>query len=95
MIIDKQKLDQLLSENKIEEIGEYLKSIIQSPLSQEERGEAILFLTTTYMNAMNSINQDYKDMLKDTLATLEEVNKAESASMDEIALQKVRSELNK
>jgi hypothetical protein len=47
------------------------------------------------MNAMNSINQDYKDMLKDTLATLDEVNKAESASIDEIALKKVRSELNK
>ncbi len=95
MTIDKQKLDQLLTENKFDEAGEYIKSIIQAPLSKEERGEAILFLTTTYMNAMNSINKDYKDMLKDTLVALDEINKAESASMDEIALQKVRSELNK
>jgi hypothetical protein len=93
MNIDTQKLENLLVEGKKDESREYIKSIIQAPLSKSERGDAIIQMTTAYMSIMNKINAEHKSLLEETLAELKEVNKLETSMNEDIDLKKVRAEL--
>ena len=95
MNIDTQKLDTLLSKNNREGVTAYIKELVNEPIPPEERGEALAFITTTYMNAMNNINEDYKKTLEFALEELDKIEKSEKEMRDKVALKEVRMELNK
>lgn len=94
MNIDTQKIEQLLSENKMDEARDYIREIIKAPLSNIDKGEAIVMYTTMYMELMNNINEEYKTALEEILAGLKAVDVAESKLKEGIELKKVRAELN-
>lgn len=93
MNIDTQKLENLLAENKNDEAREYIKSIIQVPLSKLEKGDAIIQLTTAYIGIINKINLEHKSLLEDTLTELKSLNKEETKATEELDLKKIRAEL--
>lgn len=94
MNINTQKIEQLLSENKMDEARDYIREIIKAPLSNIDKGEAIVMYTTMYMELMNNINEEYKAVLEEILAGLKAVDVAEAKLKEGIELKKVRAELN-
>jgi len=93
MNIDEQKLEDLMRENKLDEAREYIKQSILEPLSDVEKGEAIVLVTSAYMKLMNGINEEYRDSLQDILDELRSVDKMKEEVDQEIELKKVRIEL--
>lgn len=93
MNIDEKKLEDLMRENKLDEAREYIRQSILAPLSDVERGEAIVLVTTAYMKLMNGINEEYRDSLQDILDELRSVDKMKEEVDQEIELKKVRIEL--
>ncbi len=93
MNIDTQKLENLLSEKKLDEARAYINELIQAPLSKEDRGAAIVLFTTTYMKIINDVNSEYKASLQEILDELKEIDKLERSTNEKIDLKKVRAEL--
>lgn len=88
-------LASLLSEGKLDQAKEILKGIVAAPLSDVDRGRAIVTLTMLYVEVKNKIDQEFLADLQQTIDTIRKIGVTERKIKDAAALAKVRSELNK
>lgn len=93
MNIDSQKLEQYLAEKKYDEAKAMITDIVNAELTEEERGEGLVGFLSVYVEIMNRVNTQYKDVLKEILADMQGLNLAESKMTDDIKLKKVREDL--
>lgn len=93
MQIDSQKLEQSLREKRYDDVKNIINEIVNSELTEEERGEGLVAFLSVYMEIMNSINIEYRDTLKEILAEMQGLNLSESKMSDQMKLKKVREDL--
>jgi hypothetical protein len=84
----------LMAEGKRDEVRAILQEVVNTPLSDIERGEALVTLAMLYVQVKNSIDADFLADLQKTLEALKMVNKKEQQVGDAIALEKVRKDLS-
>ncbi len=94
MNIDITKIETLLSEKKYDEVRSLISSAVSTEFSSEERGAALTGLAQVYMELSNAVNLRYRDALKEALAGMKALNKAEAKSSENIKLAEVRESLN-
>lgn len=92
---DIQKLESLLAEKKLDEAREVIKSIISAKMSDEEKGDILIGLSSAYLDIMNSINESYRDALDEAINGLETVNSADSRMTDIIRVAEIKESLGK
>ncbi len=93
MTIDIIKLENLLEENDLTGARSLIAEFITQPMSEEEKGEALVNLAFIYLNICNTANEDYKAVLADALTSLKKIDKEEGKANDEIRLEKLNQEL--
>lgn len=92
---DIQNLETLLAEHKLDEAREVIKSIISAKLSDEEKGDMLIGLSSAYLDIMNSISSDYRDALNEAIKGLEAVSAADSRMTDIIRVAEIKESLGK
>ncbi len=90
---DIKNLKNLLTEGKLDEARALITSSFSKPLTEEERSEAILDLSLIYMEAMNSVNREEKEVLETALRAIGQINKEEVKARDQIKLDDVKASL--
>ena len=91
-----QRVDELMSQNRWDEAQHLLESVFASDIFQDEmRGRAFLMYTMAYLEALISMNQQYKDTLARCNAFLKKVNQAESEMNEDIELQRLHADIAK
>ncbi len=83
-----------MAEGKRDEVRAILQEVVNIPLSDIERGEALVTLAMLYVQVKNSIDADFLADLQKTLEALKMINKKEQEVGDVIALEKVRKDLS-
>ena len=86
-------LGSLIQQGKLEEAKAVLASVVNAPLSDADRGQALVTLAMVYMEAKNKINQEFLDEIKKTIQEIKSLNKVESGINDQVDLAKVRANL--
>jgi hypothetical protein len=86
-------LEKLLSENKISEAQEIIKSIIDEKLTSKDRGEALVNIASVYLDIMNSIDEQYAEALKIAVKDLKKLDENISKDTDAEKLREVRESL--
>jgi len=91
-----EKIDELMRQGRWDEAQKAMEEMFASEtLYDAERGRSFLTYTMMYLEALVSINQQYKAALEQATALLKSVNKAE-AQMDEDAdLTRLDAEISK
>jgi hypothetical protein len=88
------KFKAFLEAGKKAEAEAYAKECLDSDISNEENGKALLNHALSYMKAVNSVNEAYKKDLEDVLSSLQKNDQEEKEEIDEVDLLKVRTDLN-
>ncbi len=83
-----------MAEGKRDEVRAILQEVVNIPLSDIERGEALVTLAMLYVQVKNSIDADFLADLQKTLEALKMINKKEQEVGDVVALEKVRKDLS-
>ena len=94
MKTDLKNIGVLMAEGKRDEVRAILQEVVNIPLSDIERGEALVTLAMLYVQVKNSIDADFLADLQKTLEALKMINKKEQEVGDVIALEKVRKDLS-
>lgn len=90
---DISSLGKLIQEGKLDESRALLVEAVNTPLSDVERGQAIVTLVLAYMQTKNTINQALLADIKETLRILKSVSSDENVLKDGVKLAKVREKL--
>lgn len=85
----------LLSEGKLEQAREMLKGLMSTPLSDVDRGRAIVTLTMLYVDVKNKIDKEFLADIQSTIDKIRKIGITERKARDAMALAKIRAELNK
>lgn len=93
MSLDAQKLEELLSANKLDEAQALVQDFLAQDLSKEEKGEAYIDMASLYMRVATKLNQEYSEFLAETIKSLQELDKRESQIGDSIDLAVTRNTL--
>ncbi len=83
-----------MTEGKRDEVRAILQEVVNTPLSDIERGEALVTLAMLYVKVKNTTDADFLADLQKALGVLKMVNKQEQEVGDAIALEKVRKDLS-
>ncbi len=94
MKTDLKNIGVLMAEGKRDEVRAILQEVVNIPLSDIERGEALVTLAMLYVQVKNSIDADFLADLQKTLEALKMINKKEQEVGDVVALEKVRKDLS-
>lgn len=86
-------ISQLLKEGKQDEARAILTEAISAPLSNVERGRALVTLAMVYMGARNTIDKEFLSDIKKTMETIRAVQATERSINDGMKLVKVRQSL--
>lgn len=89
-----QKIKQLIAEKKFEEAGALIKEAIQQPMTEKERGDALMGSASMYLKLSNMVSQGYKDALKEAIQNVKALNATETKVKEKISLAEVREILN-
>jgi hypothetical protein len=92
--IDSKNIEDLLAQKKYDEVRAIISASIHEKFTDKERGESLVAIASIYMDISNSINEAYRDALKEAIAGIGQINKAESHFKDNVKLEEVRSKLN-
>jgi hypothetical protein len=95
METDIKKLEALLADKKFDEAKAVINSIISAKMTESEKGDALVGMSSVYLDIMNSINAKYESALNDAIAGMRAINKAESKMNDKIRLAEVKESLGK
>ncbi|MDB5259767.1 MAG: hypothetical protein JWO73_975 [Candidatus Taylorbacteria bacterium] len=82
-----------MKEGKTEEARKLLAAAVSEPLSDEEKGRALVSLAMLYIEVKNKINADLLADMKKTIETLKVIGKVEFAVNDKVKLAEVRETL--
>ena len=94
MTLDIKNIGVLMTEGKRDEVRAILQEVVNTPLSDIERGEALVTLAMLYVKVKNTTDADFLADLQKALGVLKMVNKQEQEVGDAIALEKVRKDLS-
>jgi methanogenic corrinoid protein MtbC1 len=86
-------LTTLFKEGKLDEAKTLINSLVQRELTSREKGELYVNFLSMYMDVVNSLNQEYKLFLQQTLASLKDIKKAEKKVEEDIKIEEVRTGL--
>lgn len=70
-----------------------IEDLVKQSISDEEVGEALVTLTTLYIGAINSLNNQYIEALKRAKAELLKINSSYQQEADDIELSFTRSQI--
>ena len=87
------QLKDLIKENKLDEAKGILTTILDRPLTDEEKGEAIVTLTMLYIEAKNSMDKEFLDVYEKTMKSIKDIDNAQSRLADAKKLEDVRESL--
>ena len=74
-----QRIDELMNQKRWDEAGKALEEFFVSDvLYNEERGRAFIMYTMAYVEAMATLNQQYRAALEQAQAVLKSINRVES-----------------
>lgn len=79
MDIDIKKIEELVSDGKIDEAKALMKAAIEAKPSEAETGALLTMVASVYMQMINSVNKKYAEILDETLGA---INKIDVASAD-------------
>ena len=89
----KDTLASLLSEKKLAEAGKMIKQTVAEPFDAKQKGAALAGVAAAYMDVTNKVNTQYRDALKEAIAGLQKVQRAERAAEDNAQISEVKKEL--
>ena len=75
------------------EVNSLLTDIREKPLTLEEKGAAYVGLAEVYLDATNSLLEDYKKSLEETISGWEELDKMGKEFEEKVSLAKARAAL--
>jgi hypothetical protein len=93
MVIDTEKLEKLMEEEKWDEARQMLEDFFASEMTPEEKGAIYTNMAMVYMKVMNRINEQYEKALDDAIDVLKEINKTESEVLDNINIHNIRKQI--
>jgi len=93
MNIDPKQIETLLAEKKYDEVRKIITDAVKEDIPGEEKGAILVGFASAYMTISNAINEQYRDALKEAIAGMEMINKAESETIDQIKLDEVKNNL--
>lgn len=88
------KLEELLKAGKQEEAKNYLRELLQEPLSDEERGALLVGFAAAYLALQHSVNTMHRDILAEDVGALEKIGTLQHAIDEKLRLANVRSSLH-
>lgn len=91
---DTKKLNDLLTEKKFDEAATLITEAVSSPLSEPEKGVALVEMASAYLGTVNNVMADYRDLLKDVVEGLKKLNIADQDVDDKLKLARVRESLS-
>lgn len=94
MDIDTKNIEQLLIEKKYDEVRKIITELTSAKFSDEEKGAVLVGISSIYLDISNAINANYRDALKEVIASMKEIDKAENSVSEKIKLEEVRRKLN-
>lgn len=89
-----EEFKQLLQDGKQEEAAEMLEEFLASSISPQEQGRALIAVASMYMEAENTLNQEYLRILKNAVVELSNLQKEHHTITDAIELAKTRKTLD-
>jgi len=93
MNIEPQQVETLLKEKKYDEVCALIKGAAEAPMTDKEKGAALVGIASVYMDVSNSIGAQYRDALDEAIAGMKAINVAETDMGDKIKLASVRQGL--
>ena len=93
MAIDIKKLEALLAEKKLAEAGVLIREAVNAPMTESEKGSALVNYASVYMEAMNRINAEYKAALEEAVKGMKKIDASAAKSADKAKLAEVRAGL--
>ena len=87
-------LSTLIKENKLTEAKTILDGILAKPLSDKERGEALVKLAMIYVEVKNSIDREFLKSFKETMDAVKSINIVQQKIKDQRKLEEVRGNLS-
>ena len=93
MVIDTEKLEKLMEEEKWDEARQMLEDFFASEMTPEEKGAIYTNMAMVYMKVMNRINEQYEKALDDAIDVLKEINKTESEVLDNNNIHNIRKQI--
>lgn len=91
---NEEQLNQLLSENKLDEAKEMITQVLDRPLTSEEKGAALVTLAAAYIKASNEANKRYEQALDDVLASLKKIDETQSQANDQIDIAATQQQIS-
>lgn len=95
--IDTKKLKDLITSGKKTEFQAELKSAVSKamaePLSEEDRGKALVDLAALYMEISNSVDQAYIDSLQDMIHLIKELDANAGKIGDQAKIHEIKKSL--
>jgi hypothetical protein len=94
MDIDIQNLETLLAEGKYDDARKIITEKISAPITDGEKGDNLIGLSTAYLDISNAINTRYRDALKEAVEGMKVLRSAESKNGETIQIAEVREKLD-
>ncbi len=87
------EIEALIQAGKLSDAQKALEVFFLQPLSDKEQGKIYADLLTSYIDIVNSANQEYMHALKNALDHIKEIHAREKKAGDTITLAEVRANL--
>lgn len=91
-----QRIDELMKQSRWDEAQALLEELFSSDVMfDEERGKAFITYVMAYLEALITINQQYKAALEDATTLLKTVDKVGTEIKEDIDLTRLKAEIAK